>query len=624
MKKIFLLCLITQALWAQSTTVPSKIENVTVFLNGAQVTRSAHASILIGKTELIFKGISPQINKQSIQVKSDSKFSILSVTHQLGNLLDKPTQEEITKIETQKQVVEDKINLERSYLLLFKREEDMLLKNQVVGGQQVGMKVADLKESVEYQRQRMQEVLMKKLEFEKNIQKLEDETKKLNQQLTEINARKDVQMSEIVVTVLAKENIGNAPISISYFVKNAGWTPTYDFRVEKLSQPISLAYKANIFQYSGEDWKEVKLGLSTANPYKSGTAPVLQKWVVGEKNNYSDYYNNILEGETYGINANQSEVWGRVTAKSDKLGLPGSSITLKGTTLGTSTDANGNYRLTIPPTFYDKKAVLVFSSIGFQTEEKVISSNRIDISLREDSQALNEVVVTGYSIGGLSAGSDRDYNKRTVPLDIAERDAPTSQTFDILIPYTILSDGKVYTAEIKEESIPAIFEHFCIPKIDTDVFLHAHIIGWEKYKLLPGEANLFIDNTFLGKSKLNLFNKDTLSLSFGRDKNVIVSRTMIKSYQKKQFIGSNKTEQFSYEITARNTKNEAINLLIEDQFPTSDSKEITIEDKEAPEAEINTETGKIKWKHNLSPAKEYKVSLKYTIKSPKSGLVTAE
>ena len=309
MKKIFLLCLITQALWAQSTTVPSKIENVTVFLNGAQVTRSAYASIPIGKTELILKGISPQINKQSIQVKSDSKFSILSVTHQLGNLLDKPTQEEITKIETQKQVVEDKINLERNYLLLFKREEDMLLKNQVVGGQQAGMKVADLKESVEYQRQRMQEVLMKKLEFEKNIQKLEDETKKLNQQLTEINARKDVQMSEIVVTVLAKENIGNAPISISYFVKNAGWTPTYDFRVEKLSQPISLAYKANIFQYSGEDWKEVKLSLSTANPYKSGTAPVLQKWVVGEKNDYSDYYNNILEGETQGINANQSEVW---------------------------------------------------------------------------------------------------------------------------------------------------------------------------------------------------------------------------------------------------------------------------------------------------------------------------
>ena len=237
--------------------------------------------------------------------------------------------------------------------------------------------------------------------------------------------------------------------------------------------------------------------------------------------------------------------------------------------------------------------------------------------------------MTGYSVeqtlmgraSGVAIGNDKDYK---IPLDISERDSPTSQSFDILIPYTIPSDGKVYTAEIKEESIPANFEHFCIPKIDTDVFLYAHIIGWEKYKLLPGEANLFIDNTFLGKSKLNLFNKDSLSLSFGRDKNVMVSRTKVKSYQKKQFIGSNKSEQFSYEIVARNTKNEAINLLIEDQFPTSSTKEVSIEDKEAPESEIDTETGTVKWKVNLAPAREYKVSLKYTIKSPKSGLVIAE
>ncbi|MBA4849185.1 DUF4139 domain-containing protein [Emticicia sp. BO119] len=628
MKKFLLLCLITQGLWAQSTAIQSKIENVTIFLNGAQVTRSAKVSLPVGKTELLFKGISPQINKQSIQVKRESRFTILSLTHQLENTLDKAMQEEITKIETQQQIIKDKINIERNNLLLFTREEDMLLKNQILGGTQTGMKVADLKESVEYQRQRMQEVLLKKLEFEKNIQKLEEETKKLNQQLTEINARKDMQMSEIVVTVLAKENISNAPLSISYFVKNAGWTPTYDFRVEKLNQPINIAYKANIFQYSGEDWKEVKLTLSTANPYKSGTAPILQKWILGEKNDYSNYYNEVNGEDNQPINANQSEVWGKVKTKSDKQGLPGATINLKGTTLGTSTDANGNYRLTIPPTFYGKTATLVFSSIGYQPIEKTISSNRVDAVLIDDEKSLSEVAVVGYNVqgkvAGLSVSDDRDFSKKTVPLDITERDSPTSQSFDILIPYTIPSDGKVSTVEIKEENIPAIFEHFCIPKIDTDVFLHAHILDWEKYKFLPGEASLFIDNTFLGKSKLNLFNKDTLSLSFGRDKNVIVSRNKLKSYQKKQVIGSNKTEQFQYEIIARNTKNEAINLIIEDQFPTTNNKDVSVEDKEAPEAEINTETGKIRWKVNLAPTNEYKVSLKYTIKSPKSGWVIVE
>ncbi|MFD2523137.1 DUF4139 domain-containing protein [Emticicia soli] len=632
MKQIILLCFVTQLLWAQSTPVQSTVQQVTVFLNGAQITRSAKISLPIGKSELVFKGISPQINKQSIQVKSEGNFTILSVAHQLGNLLDKTQQDEITKIETQKRQIEDKLNLEKTHLLLFKREEDMLLKNQVVGGQQSGMKVADLKESIDYQRQRMQEVLLKKLELEKNIQKLENDTKNLNQQLTEINAKKDVQMSEIIVSVLAKEAVSNTPVSIAYFVKNAGWTPTYDFRVEKLNQPINISYKANVFQYSGEDWKDVKLTLSTANPYKSGTAPVLQKWVFGQPNDYSDYYENI--------NANPyespSEVQGKVISKTDKQPVPGVLVQLKNTNLGTSTDMNGNYKLSIPPNLALHQKVLVFSAVGMKSAEATIISTHINITLNEDVQKLEEVVVTGYAkvasdkitapppylqgrIAGVSIS--RESEQRTVPLDITENNAPTSQSFEILIPYTVPSDGKVYTAEIKQENIPAVFEHFVVPKIDTDVFLYAHIIDWEKYKFLEGEASLFVENTFLGKSNLNLSNRDTLSLSFGRDKNVIVNRTKLKSYQKKQFIGSSKIEQFSYEIVARNTKNESINLLIEDQFPTSANKEVSIDDKEAPEAEINTETGKIKWRINLAPNKEHKVFLKYTIKSPKSGLV---
>ncbi|UTA66978.1 mucoidy inhibitor MuiA family protein [Emticicia sp. 21SJ11W-3] len=628
MKKIILLCLLGQWLWAQPHTIPSKVENVTVFLNGAQITRSAKVSLPVGRTELLFKGISPQINANSIQVKSEGRFTILSVSHKIGNMLDKPLQEEINAIDAQKKQIALKMTVEKNNLLVYQREEEILLKNQVVGGTQAGMKTADLKESIDFQRQRMAEVLTKKLEFQNKIEKLEEETKKLNQQLTEINARKDALISEISVTVSAKEPVTNAPVSINYFVKNAGWAPTYDFRIEKLSQPLRMAYKANVYQFSGEDWKDIKLSLSTANPFKSGQAPILQKWTVGQRNDYSDYYNQVEEADNQGINSNQAEVFGKVTGKSDKQPLPGVQISLKGTSLSTSTDANGYYRLTIPPQLYGKSVTLIFDYIGYYRLERPVISNRLDVMMDESVQALNEVVVTGYALAGRAAGveiaGNNDYKKKTVPLDITERDAPTSQSFDILVPYSVPSDGKVITVEIKEESIPAVFQHFTIPKIDTDVFLNAQIINWEKYKLLPGEASLFIENTYVGKSNLNLFNKDTLSLSFGRDKNVIISRTQIKSYQKKQFIGSNKTEQFAYEIVARNTKNETINLVIEDQFPVSNTRDVSIDDKEAPEAEVNTETGKIKWTLTMAPAKEYKVGFKYTIKSPKSGMVLAE
>ncbi len=613
-------------------SVNSKIDKVTLFLNGAFVERSAKTALVNGKTELVFKGVSPQIDNQSLQVKGEGKFTVLSVSHQLGNLLDKSKQEEITKIEAQKILIEHKIKIEKNNLLVYKREEEMLLKNQVIGGTYSGMKANDLKESIEFQRLRMQEVLTKQLEFERNLRKLDEEIKKVNQQLTEINSSKDVTMSEVIVTVSAKENITNATFQISYFVQNAGWTPAYDFRVEKLSEPINITYKANVYQYSGEDWKDIKLSLSTANPRKNGVAPVLKNWVLGVRNDYSEYLNNINAP----INESVTEVRGKVTAKNGGDALQGIMINLKGTSLGTATDINGNYKINIPPNLTTKK-VLTFSMVGMNNQEVNISSNIINVEMEEDSKSLQEVVVVGYGtqkrtdLTGVLEGKASGLNirgnnsiKKTEFINIEEKEAPTSQSFDILIPYSIPSDGKVYVVEVKEEIIQTIYEHFCVPKIDTDVFLNAKIIDWEKYKLLEGEASLFVDGTYLGKSKLNLSNKDTLNLSFGRDKNVTVTRTKLKDFQKRQFIGNYKSEQRAYEISVRNTKNESINLVLEDQFPISKIKEVSVEEKEAPEAEINEETGKLTWKKKLLPAKEQKFTFKYTVKSPKSGFVEVE
>ena len=419
LKIITLFCLIPLLSQAQQNVV-TKIEKVTLFSNGAFVNRSAKTMLNTGKTELVFKGISPQIDKQSIQIKGEGKFTVLSVVHQSGNLLDKNKQEEITKIEAQKTLIEDKIRVEKNNLLVFKREEEMLLKNQVVGGTYAGMKANDLKESVEYQRVRMQEVLTKQLEFEKNLRKLDEEIRKVNQQLTEINISKDVTMSEIVVTISAKENVPNANFLINYFVQNAGWIPTYDFRIDKLSEPITIAYKANVFQYSGEDWKDIKLLLSTANPRQNGVAPVLKNWLLGVKNDYSEYLNNINAP----INEAVSEVRGKVTSKSDGQSLPGVSVQLKGTSLGTLTDINGNYKISIP-LFSSKK--LVFSFVGMKSQEVNVSSDNINVALGDDDKELQEVVVTGYAtakrrelFGSVTAIKDKD-GKEIQRLEIEEK-----------------------------------------------------------------------------------------------------------------------------------------------------------------------------------------------------------
>jgi hypothetical protein len=623
----------------RNQTVESKIDKVTVFVNGASIVRSAKISLTTGRTELVFQGISPQIDKQSIQLKAEGKFTILSVVHQLSNGNEKSRQEEIAKQEALKADLEEKIRTERNNQLVYKREEELLLKNQNVGGTYAGLKVADLKEAADFQRNRMQEALNKQLEIERNIKKIDKEIQKINQQLTLLTVSQDKTTSEIVVTVSAKENILEIPFSLSYFVQNAGWTPTYDLRVENIAQPLHLAYKANVYQYSGEDWKNVKLSLSTANPKKSGTAPQLQTWLLPFKNNYSHYYNQVNSS------ANQSltQVSGQIRSGNEP--IPGVSVQLKGTKFGTVSNANGFYFLNIPPDFDSKAKTLVFSVIGYTNEEVAISSDRQDVTLHEAAQQLQEVVVVGYgtqkredavgavssyNLEGRSPGiairgtSSINDSKSQIPIELEEKEAPTSQSFDILVPYQIPSDGKVYTVEIKEEEIPALYEHYCVPKIDPEVFLSAKILNWERYKLLNGEANLFFEGTFLGKSTLNLSNSDTLQVWLGRDKNVIVTRTKLKDFQKKQLVGGNKFDTRNFEIVVRNTKKQAITMILEDQFPLSKLKDIMVEDTYAPEAKVNAENGKITWRFSLESTKDKKLTLGYTIKSPKSGMIDVE
>ena len=78
-------------------------------------------------------------------------------------------------------------------------------------------------------------------------------------------------------------------------------------------------------------------------------------------------------------------------------GLPGVTVSLKGTTNGTVTDLSGSYQLSMPQT---KQAILVFSYVGYKTTEITLSNyqKRYDVTMYETSEALDEVVVVAYGV----------------------------------------------------------------------------------------------------------------------------------------------------------------------------------------------------------------------------------
>ena len=196
-------------------------------------------------------------------------------------------------------------------------------------------------------------------------------------------------------------------------------------------------------------------------------------------------------------------------------------------------------------------------------------------------------------------------------------------TFDIDLPYSIPSDGKQHLVAIKRYEMPATYRYYAVPKIDKDAFLQAQITNWEDLNLLPGQTNIFYEGSYVGQGYIDMRNvKDTMTISLGRDKKVVIKRERDKKLRSVKTIGSNIRETFAYNITIRNTRKEIINLVVQDQMPVSNDKDIVLEDMDKGNSEYDETTGMMKWTLSITPNETKKVNFGYTVKYPKGKTVS--
>lgn len=318
-------------------------------------------------------------------------------------------------------------------------------------------------------------------------------------------------------------------------VANAGWVPVYDLRAKDTKSPVQLSYKANVFQNSGEEWKNVNLKLSTANPNLGGLKPELSSWLL------SLYY--------------------PVAPSSRRAQYATGAV----------------HRAAPMPEAEMKLEELAYS----------------------DEEAMKSVA---------------DY---TTSIQTA-----LNTEFAIQLPYTIGSANKPTLVDIRNHELKADYQYAVAPKLDADAFLMARATGWEEFNLLPGEANIFFEGTFVAKTFIDPNNvKDTLAISLGRDKRVVVKREKLKDFTSKKFIGTNQRESYAYEISVRNTKTEAIKITIEDQVPVSQDSQIEVTVLDVAGAKHNKNTGKLTWELDVAPSETKKVAFKFEVKYPKDRLI---
>lgn len=277
---IIILILMTSTMNGQTEKeIKAGIKHVTVFPDRAQVNHEAAISLTPGRTILKLSGLSPYIDPQSVQVKGFGEFTILAVNQQnnfLENLEDDP---EVKDINSQIDALQAKVEDEKAAISVLQEKASFLAANKALLVKETTITAEQVKNIMDLYTANVEQVTLTTLKKQRLIKEYEKQITALQQQISSRMEKKSLPSGEIYVTISNEKQV-SGKLDINYVVTNAGWYPSYDIRVDDIKNPVSISYKANVYQNTGNAWKDVKLSFSNATPWVSGNIPELYPWFI--------------------------------------------------------------------------------------------------------------------------------------------------------------------------------------------------------------------------------------------------------------------------------------------------------------------------------------------------------
>jgi hypothetical protein len=644
--------------------INAPITQVTVFTSGAQIKHVKSVDLSSGKQVVVFEKLTDYVDPNSIQLKSSSNATILSVR----------TRKDFDEVAIAKQDVdamnakrktyetqEQKLRDEYSVLLY---DEQLLLKNNDLSSQQVAVKIAELKEASVFFHSKLTEIQLRKSQLEDEIEVV---IRAINQLEQEINTRRSLPVknyTEIQVE-LDVEAAGKIDFEFSYITPNASWKPYYDMRSNGVGAPVLLEAKGLVTQNTGENWDQVQLILSTNDPYDNTQEATIDPWYL---NYYTpaprrpsvprpamtyNYSGETIYGEVIDAVSGEPLAFAKIHMNSD----PNTSV---------STDASGRFSFVVPrgETAYNvnylgyngetvyidrpfRKIMLYPQTIAMEgilspfngsggkgsgkgrglgndeLEKVQFSSNR------QASETLQEITIQSrgsrrredYGYFGADSIVSWDYEQSIATA--VEKDL--RMEFQINTPFSIPSDNADHRVAISTYEMPAVYEYHAVPKLDPSVYLVAQISGWEKLNLLSGESNLYFDGTFIGKSYVNVHStKDTLSFSLGKDRKLVVERKQSEENTKTRAVGNRTKYEVQWDFTIRNNGAASIPFIMKDHFPISINDDIKVKQGTYTGAVLNEKTGILTWRNTINKGETKQFSFNYSVDYSKGQVLYLE
>lgn len=601
MVSLLLAGIILQGYAQDKKSVTSKLNEVTVFPQGAELTHTASAALLKGENELWIEGLSPIIDNNSVKIKVSNGVIVSAYEFSVDYLteLKNTPNPAISKLQDSIEYFKKKITLAETDAKVNTELINILKKStdKNVAGSEKGVSIEELIKTMDYYKNKQTELENIQRQNDKNRKEWNSAVQRLQNQLSQESTKND-KASGVLKINLSSPLTTSVSLTISYYTAAASWTPYHDINVLSIDHPITIVGKAKVRQTTGLDWVKVKLTLSTATPSNGKVAPLFDAWFLNfyqpqpkptaavAQNSYSYDKGEVQELEETVVTAYDQ--------KTDR-------ISIRGTASGTNNPAP------------------IYIVDGQEVDEDYLAS--LDPTKIKNLQVLKDAAST-------SAFGSRGANgvivislKNSMDDYITQKENDLNMVYSIDQSYTIPGNGKEQSIDLQTKETPAEYKYYCAPKLDPETFLLAEISNWEQLNLLSGKANITYDGTYIGETYINARStQEKLTLTLGADKRVSVKREKLQDFSSTKFLGNDTKQVFTYRLTAKNNQNKTVKMVLKDQYPISTQKNIEVElltKDTTPWTVKKDDLGVITWEEELKAGETKLYQLSYSVKYPK-------
>jgi uncharacterized protein (TIGR02231 family) len=511
----------------QARIATSRITHVTVYQSDALVTREVDVPEGVGTMELVVTPLPPQTVNSSLYSEGGDGIRVMN-TRFRTRALQEDRRESVRKLETRikelaaaaQKLQGDIQTIEQNLQLLAKMENftAATLHATTEKGALDSKATIDLAKYVMDERATRSKELVA---LQQQVQSNQEQSQFAQRQLQELAAGATRTERDAVV-VVDKRNAAAGTVRLNYLVDSASWRPQYKLRASAVEkEAVKVEYLAAVVQQSGEDWSNVNLILSTAQPMLNAAPPdlkTLQVMVVPR----SSAHGQAHPPDSYAALARQ----GMGMVQQQAQGLRGKAQQ----EFNRNNDEQGNW-------IYNTAAALE------QAEDLL--------------RAKEELLASGQPAAGRS------------------RYEGPSVTFHLQAKLSVPSRPDEQVIEVARLDLAPDYYFKAVPVLTPHVYRLANLTNKSRYVLLPGEAIMYLGTDFVGRMNLPLVAiGEQFTAGFGIDPQLQVQRQLVDKSRATQ--GGNQVLKYEYRILVNSYKSEPVKLQVWDRLPRAENETASV------------------------------------------------